>query len=438
MADDKMADSVPTLLNAIFDIQNGAIPANEVLALASARAALLEPWLKAFSYLPERHPSPNEVQGLLAGIPVGVKDIIATHDMPTTNGSPIYAGHMPAEDAEIVRQLKELGGIVFGKTVTTEFAWRHPGPTVNPWNPLHSPGGSSSGSAASVAAGIVPLAFGSQTLGSIIRPAAYNGVVGFKASFGAVPREGVHPFAGSLDHIGFFARKVEDVAAAFAIFVEHLTAPFASRAAWDSHFQKARAPRLAVIRTGNWGHADAEQQRNFEASLVALQRAGGELVGMDLSADTKEVIDATLQMARYEGAANFGGLVEQYPSLCSSELKQLVIDGNAVPENAYRATLALQARLRQELSEWIAPCDAVVTIPATGEAPFGIDYTGDAAFCMPWTFMGVPAVTIPSGWSANGLPLGLQIVASFGRDKKTLQIAAWAEEVLNWQPRRIE
>jgi Asp-tRNA(Asn)/Glu-tRNA(Gln) amidotransferase A subunit family amidase len=358
--------------------------------------------------------------------------------MPTTNGSPIYAGHMPAEDAEIVRQLKVLGGIVFGKTVTTEFAWRHPGPTVNPWNKLYSPGGSSSGSAAAVAAGIVPLALGSQTLGSIIRPAAYNGVVGFKASFGVVPREGVHPFAGSLDHIGFFTRKVEDAAAAFAIFVERLSAPFASRTAWENHFQKTRAPRLAVIRTGNWGTADAEQQRNFEASLVALQKAGGELVDMDLPVDTKEVIDATLQMARYEGAANYAPLVEQYPGLCSDALKQLVIDGQAIPESAYRATLALQARLRQELSEWIAPCDAVVTIPATGEAPRGLDYTGDAAFCMPWTFMGVPAVTIPSGWSANGLPLGLQIVAPFGRDKTALQTAAWAEEVLNWQPRRIE
>lgn len=436
--DDKMTDSVPTLLDAIFDIQSGTIPAGEVLARASARAAALEPWLKAFAHLPESHPSASKEQGLLAGIPVGVKDIIATHDMPTTNGSPIYAGHRPAEDAGIVRQLRELGGIVFGKTVTTEFAWRHPGPTVNPWNKLYSPGGSSSGSAAAVAAGIVPLALGSQTLGSIIRPATYNGVVGFKASFGAVLRDGVHPFAGSLDHIGFFARKVEDVAAAWAIFAERLVAPLASRAAWDSYFQKARAPRLAVIRTGNWDLADVEQQRNFEAALVALQKAGGELVDMELPVDTKEIIDATMQMARYEGAANYSGLVEQYPALCSLALKELVIDGRAVSEGAYRATLALQERLRRDLAAWIAPCDAIVTIPATGEAPFGLDYTGDAVFCMPWTFMGVPAATIPSGWSANGLPLGLQIVAPFGRDKMALQIAAWAEEALNAPKRRIE
>jgi Asp-tRNA(Asn)/Glu-tRNA(Gln) amidotransferase A subunit family amidase len=432
-----MSDSVPTLLDAMFNIQNGTIPANEVLVRASARAAALEPWLKAFAYLPESHPAPNQGQGLLAGIPIGVKDIIATHDMPTTNGSPIYAGHMPAEDAEIVRQIKGLGGIVFGKTVSTEFAYRHPGPTVNPWNPSHTPGGSSSGSAAAVAAGILPLALGSQTLGSIIRPAAFNGVVGFKPSFGAVARKGTHLFAGSLDHLGFFARKVEDVAAAYALFVERLSAPFASREAWDGYFQKARAPRLAVIRTGIWDRADSEQQRNFEAALAALRSVGAELVDMDLPASAELLLESTMQIARYEAAELYAPLVAEHPSLASNDLKQLMVDGQAVPEAAYHAARALQQRLRQELAGWIAPCDAVVTIPAIGEAPRGLDFTGDAAFCMPWSFMGVPAITIPSGWSANGLPLGLQFVAPFGRDQVTLQIAAWAEDIINWQPRPI-
>jgi Asp-tRNA(Asn)/Glu-tRNA(Gln) amidotransferase A subunit family amidase len=435
--DGEMTDSVPTLLDAIFDVQKGTIPANEVLARASARVAALEPWLKAFTYLPASHPSPNKAQGVLAGIPIGVKDIIATRDMPTANGSPIYAGHKPTVDADIVRQIKGLGGIVFGKTVTTEFAYRHPGPTANPWNRAHTPGGSSSGSAAAVAAGIVPLALGSQTLGSIIRPAAFNGVVGLKPSFGAVARDGAHPFAGSLDHIGFFARKVEDVAAAFTLFVEHLTAPFASREAWDRHFQKARAPRLAVIRTAVWDRADAEQQRNFEASLAALQSAGAEYVEMDLPASAELLLDSTMHIARYEAAQIYGPLVAEHPNLSSDALKQLVVDGQAVPEAAYRAALELQQRLRHELADRIAPCDAVVTIPAIGEAPLGLDHTGDAVFCMPWSLMGLPAINIPSGWSANGLPLGLQIVAPFGRDKTVLQIAAWAEEVVHWQPRRI-
>src|SRR6202008_5167278 len=173
-----------------------------------------EPRLKAFEHLPQdtvRRPGP------LSGIPVAIKDIIATSDMRSTIGSAIYRDHVPAADAWVVERLRNLGATIFGKTVSTEFAWRHPGPTVNPWNAAHTPGGSSSGSAAAVAAGIVPLALGTQTLGSLIRPAAFNGVVGLKPSFGAIPRSGVHPLSPSLDHVGFFARCVDDVAYALSL-----------------------------------------------------------------------------------------------------------------------------------------------------------------------------------------------------------------------------
>src|SRR5262249_5261686 len=174
----------------------------------------VEPTLKAFEYLPR---DVARRSGPLSGIPIAIKDIIATSDMPTTNGSPIYRDHLPSHDAWVVERLRNLGATIFGKTVSTEFAWRHPGPTVNPWNSHHTPGGSSSGSAASVAAGLVPLALGTQTLGSVIRPAAFNGVVGFKPSFGAIPRTGVHPLSPSLDHVGFFARRVDDVALALSL-----------------------------------------------------------------------------------------------------------------------------------------------------------------------------------------------------------------------------
>ena len=173
--------------------------ADRYAATCLERAKAVEPKLRAFEVLPAdtaRRPGP------LSGIPVGIKDIIATSDMPTTNGSPIYRDHIPAADAWVVERLRNLGATIFGKTVSTEFAWRHPGPTVNPWNGKHTPGGSSSGSAAAVAAGIVPLALGSQTLGSVVRPAAFNGVVGFKPSFGAIPRIGVHHLSQSLDHVG--------------------------------------------------------------------------------------------------------------------------------------------------------------------------------------------------------------------------------------------
>src|ERR1700748_239349 len=188
--------------------------ADHYAAACLEKARDIEPTLKAFEVLPldtTRRPGP------LSGIPVGIKDIIATSDMPTTNGSPIYRDHIPAADAWVVERLRQLGATIFGKTVSTEFAWRHPGPTTNPWNARHTPGGSSSGSAAAVAAGIVPLALGTQTLGSVIRPAAFNGVVGLKPSFGAIPRTGVHPLSPSLDHVGVFARCGDDVAYALSL-----------------------------------------------------------------------------------------------------------------------------------------------------------------------------------------------------------------------------
>jgi len=192
----------PGVLDLLRLFRNDGLAADRYAATCFEKAKAIEPKLKAFEVLS------SDVQrrlGPLSGIPVAIKDIIATSDMPTTNGLPIYKDHIPARDAWVVERLRQLGATIFGKTVSTEFAWRQPGPTVNPWNAAHTPGGSSSGSAAAVAAGLVPLALGSQTLGSVIRPAAFNGIVGFKPSYGAIPRLGVHPLSPSLDHVGFFA-----------------------------------------------------------------------------------------------------------------------------------------------------------------------------------------------------------------------------------------
>src|SRR3954453_15979037 len=215
------------------------------------KARAFEPVLRAFEYLPvntARRPGP------LSGIPVAIKDIIATADMPTTNGSPVYAGQVPALDAWVVERLRQLGATIFGKTVSTEFAWRHPGPTVNPWNSEHTPGGSSSGSAAAVAAGLVPLALGTQTLGSVIRPAAFNGIVGFKPSFGAIPRVGVHPLSFSLDHVGFFARRVDAAALGLSLLGgssdadQHGRPVPAFSVDLDTCLTPLTKPRLAVVR----------------------------------------------------------------------------------------------------------------------------------------------------------------------------------------------
>jgi amidase len=425
-----------TLLEAIWAIQGGAVARDSVISACATRASQIEPWLHAFCHLPATHIV--KMHGPLSGIPVGVKDIIATADMPTTNGSPIYAGVTPASDAWIVDKIKEFGGTVFGKTVTTEFAWRYPGPTVNPWNPAHTPGGSSSGSAAAVAAGLVLLALGTQTMGSIIRPAAYNGIVGYKPSFDSIPRDGVHPLAGSHDHVGFFANTVADAAAAFAMFIDENPDATISAAAWESYFPTLKSPpKFAVMRTGVWERADTEQKNNFEAQLAVLVAAGAQVTELDLLENSTLIIESAELMLEYEAARIYQPLVAQYPDKTSDRLKQLVADGMAVSEERYRAALALQARLRDSLEAWIAPCDAILTVPATGQAPHGLAETGDAKFCAPWTLLGVPAVTIPSGWSAQGLPLGLQIVGQFGADKALLRVAAWAETVVKFQAKTV-
>jgi Asp-tRNA(Asn)/Glu-tRNA(Gln) amidotransferase A subunit family amidase len=250
------------------------------------RAKALEPELKAFEYLPvdtARRPGP------LSGIAVAIKDIIATSDMPTTNGSPVYKDHVPAADAWVVGRLRQLGATIFGKTVSTEFAWRHPGPTVNPWNGNHTPGGSSSGSAAAVAAGIVPLALGTQTLGSVIRPAAFNGVVGLKPSFGAIPRIGVHPLSPSLDHVGFFARRVDDVALALSLLAgssdgdPHGRPLPAFQVDIDTGLKPLDKPRLAIVRFEKWSRAEVEQQKAFEAAIEKLRDAGAVVGQLELS-----------------------------------------------------------------------------------------------------------------------------------------------------------
>lgn len=407
-----------------------------MLINAARRADDLEPWLRAFVFRPPAYPAAGE--GPLAGIPVAVKDIIATHDMPTSYNSPIYAGHMPAADAWIVERIKAFGGIVFGKTVTTEFAWRHPGPTVNPWNQAHTPGGSSSGSAASVAAGIVPLALGSQTVGSVIRPAAYCGVTGYKPSYGSVPREGVHELAGTLDHVGFFSVTAEDAAAAHALFVAGQPEALASDDAWSAYFKPLTAPpRLAVLRTELWGEADPAQQRNFMEAVEKLREAGAEMVDRAAMDDTGAMFETINLILAVEAAKVFTPLIEKHPGKMSERLRALVAEGQKVPVAAYEAALAAREQWQASLSAALAGFDAALSLPAPGEAPKGLQETGSALFCASWTLLGWPAVTIPSGWTETGLPLGLQLSAPFGQDLNMLRVASWAQTILKPKARII-
>ncbi len=415
-----------------------AAAADQYATSCREKALAVEPGLKAFEYLPldvARKPGP------LSGIPVGIKDIIATADMPTTNGSPIYRGHVPdGADAWIVERLRNLGATIFGKTVSTEFAWRHPGPTVNPWNQKHTPGGSSSGSAASVAAGIVPLALGTQTLGSIIRPAAFNGVVGFKPSFGAIPRTGVHPLSPSLDHVGFFARCVDDAAYALSLLggasdsdIHGRPVP-AFQVSIEQGLSPLAAPRLAIVRFAKWSKAEPEQQQLFDAAVVKSRNAGAMLEELELPELDRSNWSTINTILASEAALIFGDLVERYPDRTSNHLKDLVRTGRGHAAYDYLAAKALQEQLRSAVSSQLSGFDAVLTLPAVGEAPEGLGYTGDAEYCAPWTLLGTPAVSLPAGFGKKGLPLGLQIVGAYRQDYRTLRVAKWIESVLKFDP----
>lgn len=411
--------------------------ADRYAATCLERAKAAEPALKAFEYLPQdvaRRPGP------LSGIPVGIKDIIATSDMPTTNGSPIYRDHVPAADAWVVERLRNLGATIFGKTVSTEFAWRHPGPTVNPWNPAHTPGGSSSGSAAAVAAGIVPLALGTQTLGSVIRPAAFNGVVGLKPSSGAIPRTGVHPLSPSLDHVGFFARRIDDVALALSLLAgtsdsdPHGRPIPGFRVDPDKGVPPLDRPRLAVVRFEQWPQAEPEQRQVFDAAIAKLRDVGASTEELTLSELDHANWTAINTILASEAALIFDSLVARYPDRTSDHLKSLVQAGKAYTALEFLAAKALQQKLRSDLAAQISGFDAVLTLPAFGEAPKGLGFTGKAEYCAPWTLLGVPAVALPAGFGRNGLPLGVQVVGAYRQDYRTLRVAKWIETVLAFDP----
>jgi len=424
----------PGLTEACYKIQAGELTPHELLAQCCAQADLLESSLHAFLVRSSLEDLAKEVKpGPLSGIPVGVKDIIATTQFPTTNGSPIYKGNIPKEDAPIIAKIRQLGGVIFGKTVTTEFAWRHPGPTTNPWNAEHTPGGSSSGSAASVAAGIVPLALGSQTQGSIVRPAAFCGVVGFKASFGAVPREGAHPLAGSLDHIGFFTRSVDDAALAFqllksdnlaeedAIILPDLVlnektgiAPFAT-------------PRIAKIITPHDHLLSAEQKQALDTAADRLRAAGAIVRELTLPAQYWDAIADMNLIMDCEAAQIHETHLKENQQLLSQHIIDLADRGSKHSSEAYLAARAKQKELKQSIAAFFEQYDGFLSVPASGEAPKGLTSTGDPIFCALWSFLGMPAINLPFTKSGNGLPLGIQLIGQYQEDAKLLSIAKFAE-----------
>jgi Asp-tRNA(Asn)/Glu-tRNA(Gln) amidotransferase A subunit family amidase len=424
--------------------REGRLTVPDYIQSLNDRIVALEPRIHAFEWFePARAMAEAEERsgGILKdlplyGIPVGVKDIIATRGIPTRMGSRIFANNVPGRSAGLVRRLEALGGLVMGKTVTTEFAFRHPGKTRNPWNLAHTPGGSSSGSAAAVAAGFVPVAVGTQTLGSVIRPAAFCGVVGYKPSFGAISRDGVFPFSRTLDHVGVFARSVEDAAWFGACLMgidardeatgiragmRSLSVPLASL---------GHSPRIAVVKTPKWSLASEAQRSNFTEAVANLKDAGALVRDVPLPPAFNDAWAVVQGIMDYDAARGFASLESRHRVQLSPALTELLDRGKRIMPEQHLKNLAKRDEYRRWLDRLFDGCDAIATIPAVGEALEGLASTGDATFCSLWSLAGLPAITLPSGRGPRGLPLGFQVVGRYREDERTLQVAAWCEGVL--------
>jgi amidase len=357
--------------------------------------------------------------GLLHGMTLGVKDIFDTADLPTEYGSPIYAGHRPAWDAACVALARAAGAVVIGKTVTTEFATMVPARTLNPLDSRRTPGGSSSGSAAAVAAGMVRFAFGSQTVGSTIRPAAYCGVVGYKPTFGTLSRSGMKMGAESLDTVGVIARTVDDAAL--------LVAGSAIRKDLTG-MERLEKPRLAVCRSPNWHQMSREGAAAFLATVDRLIGQGAKIVEREMPFDALDKAATTILF--YEMARGLAYEMAHHRARVSPMLVQRVEEGSVIPYAEYSSALAYAAECRKRLADLMDGVDAILTPSTTGEAPLGLESTGNTAMNRLWTLLYGPCVTVPAGVGPAGMPLGVQLVGLPGSDARTLAAARWVESVL--------
>jgi Asp-tRNA(Asn)/Glu-tRNA(Gln) amidotransferase A subunit family amidase len=357
----------------------------------------------------------------LHGVPFGIKDIIDTESLPTEYGSPIYRGHRPRADAACVALLRRAGCLILGKTVTTEFANNHPSPTRNPHDPAHTPGGSSSGSAAAVADLMVPLALGTQTGGSVIRPAAYCGAHALKPSFGSINRQGTKFVAESLDTIGIFGRTVEDLALALEVLSGRAAPDF------DSFDGK---PRVGLCRTPRWQEADAATQANLEQAARRLEQAGASVRDFDLPPGSEALFDRHKLIMGFESARALAWEHENFPGEISRSLKPRLEEGWQVSRADYDAMRDTARRCRRALAESLREVDFLLTPSAPGEAPASLGSTGNPVFNRAWTLLGVPCVSIPHGRGARGLPLAVQLVGAFEGDSALLGWAGWSGRVL--------
>jgi amidase len=393
-------------------IERGELEAQALVASCLRRIAEREPEVRAWVHV-DRQASAAKAAAPLHGVPVGVKDIFNTFDMPTQYGSPIYAGHRPAADAAAVALARRAGATILGKTVTAEFATFVPRETRNPRDLSRTPGGSSSGSAAAVADGMVPLAFGTQTAGSVIRPASYCGVAACKPSYNTLPRDGIKPNADSLDTVGVYGRSVEDL----VFFLAALTGLPAAT---------LDRPRIGLCRTWEWDLVQPEMAAAFEQAARRLDAQE-----LRLPESFRGLRAAQGKVIRFEGARSLADEMRRFPERIDPALRRRCEEGYALPFAEYRAALQSAHDARARLDEAFGGCDVLITPAATGEAPRGLASTGDVAMNVVWTLLHVPCVSLPVMHSPAGLPLGLQVVGRIGDDARTLAAAQWIEKALS-------
>jgi Asp-tRNA(Asn)/Glu-tRNA(Gln) amidotransferase A subunit family amidase len=426
-----------TAAQAAKEIAGGALSARAYTQACLDKIAAREPEVQAFIHLDPDHALKQASErdawqaggkplGPLHGVPVGIKDIVDAAGYPAESGTAALAGRRPSADATLVAKLRAAGAVIIGKTVTTEMAYFTPGKTRNPHDTKRTPGGSSSGTAAAVAANMVPLAIGSQTNGSIIRPASFCGVFAIKPSHGTVSRGGVLPLSRTLDHMGPFARSVDDLALALDVIAGRDAADADTRDTSGSFLDAARqkpshAPRFAFVKTPVWDKADAEARQALEGLVKKLGQA---CFVHDLPAHFAGAWDAQRMVMAAEMAFNLGKIADQGGDKVSQRFHELMAEGRQVSATQYLDMIALRQKLRDDLSPLFERCDAVITLSTPGVAPEGTA-TGNPVFNSMWSLLGLPALNLPLLQGASGMPIGVQLVGALGDDARLLRTANW-------------
>ncbi|MBX3503518.1 MAG: amidase [Alphaproteobacteria bacterium] len=412
----------PTVCETLVGLRAGSLSAQGVLDACFARFHAREAAVGAWETIDEaaaRRIAGMNLVGPLAGLPVGVKDIIDTVDLPTGYGSKAFVGHRPDADAACVAALRYAGAVVLGKTVSTEFASMHPGRTRNPHDLQHTPGGSSSGSAAAVADGMVPVALGTQTAGSVIRPGSFCGVVAYKGSYGWTDTAGIHPLAPSFDTLGFYARTVADIA------------PVRAALARDARNRvTARKPVIGLCRTPQWDQAGPGTKRVVEGAFEKLRVAGATVFEVVCPPSWDRLVETHRRFMLREMPAVFEKIIAAHGGKISQGFKDQVAEGASI--SAREAAVLAQeiADRRADFARMIGRGEIWLTPAAPDEAPRGIERTGDPLFNRLWTLLGGPLMSIPAGKGARGLPIGVQLVGAPGTDDDLLDAAAWVEAAL--------